>query len=102
TGEVTFKAAPNFEAPADADGNNVYDLVVTASDGTLSTDRSVAITVTNVNDNAPVFSSGTTASFAENGTGVAYDANATDADNLGALTYALSGTDAALFDINAS
>ncbi|RWK04170.1 cadherin domain-containing protein, partial [Mesorhizobium sp.] len=102
TGEVTFKAAPNFEAPADSGGNNVYDLVVTASDGTLSTDRSVAITVTNVNDNAPVFSSGTTANFAENGTGVAYDANATDADNLGALTYALSGTDAALFDINAS
>ncbi|RWB92768.1 MAG: hypothetical protein EOQ57_35760, partial [Mesorhizobium sp.] len=53
TGEVTFKAAPNFEAPADADANNVYDLVVTASDGTLGTDRSVAITVTNVNDNAP-------------------------------------------------
>ena len=36
TGAVTFKAAPNFEAPADADGDNVYDIVVTASDGTNS------------------------------------------------------------------
>ncbi|MGN7808103.1 cadherin-like domain-containing protein, partial [Ensifer sp. 22521] len=58
TGVVTFKAAPNFEAPADGDGDNIYDIVVTASDGTLATDRAVAITVTNVNDNAPVFSSG--------------------------------------------
>ncbi|MGN7737061.1 cadherin domain-containing protein, partial [Ensifer sp. 22564] len=102
TGVVTFKAAPDFEAPADADGDNVYDIVVTASDGTLATDRAVAITVTNVNDNAPVFSSGATASFAENGTGVVYDADASDADNLGALSYSLSGTDSALFDIDAA
>jgi VCBS repeat-containing protein len=101
TGVVTFKTAPNFEAPGDAGANNVYDIVVTASDGAFSTDGSVAITVSNQNDNAPVFSSGASASFAENGTGVAYDANATDADNLGTLTYALVGTDAALFNINA-
>ena len=37
TGVVTFKAAPNFEAPGDAGGNNVYDVIVTASDGTNST-----------------------------------------------------------------
>ncbi|TIQ42908.1 MAG: calcium-binding protein, partial [Mesorhizobium sp.] len=54
TGEVTFKAAPNFEAPADADGNNVYDIVVTASDGTLSTDRTVAITVTDVSETSVI------------------------------------------------
>ncbi|RWA57771.1 MAG: calcium-binding protein, partial [Mesorhizobium sp.] len=44
-------AAPNFEAPADADGNNVYDIVVTASDGTLNSDRAVAISVINVTEN---------------------------------------------------
>ncbi|WP_192357609.1 beta strand repeat-containing protein [Mesorhizobium mediterraneum] len=102
TGVVTFKAAPDFEAAADAGGNNVYDIVVTASDGTLSTNRNVAITVTNQNDNAPVFSSGITASFAENATGTVYDADATDADNLGALTYSLSGADAALFNVDAA
>ena len=48
TGEVTFKNAPNFEAPADAGGNNVYDVVVTASDGTFSDTQDLAITVTNV------------------------------------------------------
>ncbi|MFN9095273.1 MAG: FG-GAP-like repeat-containing protein, partial [Alphaproteobacteria bacterium] len=48
TGAVTFKAAPNFEAPTDAGGNNVYDIIVTASDGTLSSSQNVAITVTDV------------------------------------------------------
>ena len=33
TGAVTFKAAPNYEAPDDAGGNNVYNITVTASDG---------------------------------------------------------------------
>ena len=34
TGAVTFKSSPNYEAPGDAGGNNVYDVNVTASDGT--------------------------------------------------------------------
>ena len=50
TGEVRFAAAPDFEAPADADGDNVYAIVVTASDGTNSVDQSVAITVTDEYD----------------------------------------------------
>lgn len=54
TGAVTFKSAPNFEAPADAGGNNVYDITVTASDGSLSSAaRAVAITVTDVDDTPP-------------------------------------------------
>ena len=49
TGAVTFKAAPNFEAPADAGANNVYDITVTASDGAnTSAAKAVAITVTDV------------------------------------------------------
>jgi hypothetical protein len=101
TGAVTFKVAPNFEAPTDSGSNNVYDIVVTASDGTNTANRNVAITVTNVNDNAPVFTSGTSVNFAENGTGTVYDANATDADG-NTITFSLSGTDAARFNINSS
>ena len=51
TGVVTFKTAPNFEAPADAGANNVYNIAVTASDGALTTAaQAVAITVNNVNE----------------------------------------------------
>ena len=50
TGAVTFLASPDFETPADAGGNNVYDIVIHASDGVNSEDtQAVAITVTDVN-----------------------------------------------------
>jgi Ca2+-binding RTX toxin-like protein len=49
TGAVTFKILPNFEAPADVGGNNVYDITVTASDSVLtSAPQAVVISVTDV------------------------------------------------------
>ncbi len=48
TREVRFVTQPDFEAPADAGGNNVYDISFTASDGTNTVTQNVAITVTNV------------------------------------------------------
>ena len=98
TGAVSFMVTPDFENPGDAGGNNVYDITVTASDGTNDTERFVVIRVTNVNDNAPVFTSPATASVVENQT-AAYTTMATDADG-DPLTYSLSGTDAALFTID--
>ena len=101
TGAVTFKSSPNYEAPADAGGNNVYDVNLTASDGTNTTTQDVAISVTNVNE-APIVTSAATASFAENGTGTVYTAAATDLDAGTTLTYSISGTDAAKFNINSA
>ena len=101
TGAVTFKTSPNYEAPGDAGSNNVYDVNVTASDGTTSATKAVAITVTNVNE-APTITSAATANFAENGSGTVYTAAATDPDAGSTLTYSISGTDAALFNINAT
>ena len=101
TGEVSFNEAPDVEAPSDANGDNVYDIIVTASDntgGTIDTNQAVAITVTGVNDNSPVFTSPATANVEEDQT-AAYTAVATDADG-DDLTYSLSGTDAALFTID--
>ena len=39
TGEVSFIEAPDFENPGDADRDNVYDIVVTASDGPNRTNQ---------------------------------------------------------------
>lgn len=51
TGALTFVAAPNFEAPADAGGDNVYDVIVQVSDGAGRTDtQSLQVTVTDVNE----------------------------------------------------
>jgi len=101
TGLVAFKSVPNFESPADAGANNVYDLIVSASDGSLSASKAVAITVTNVNE-APTISSAATSTFAENASGTAYTATATDPDAGTTLNYTIGGADAALFRINAS
>ena len=65
------------------------------------TTKAVAITVTNVNE-APTMTSAATASFAENGTGTVYTAAATDPDAGTTLTYSSTGTDAALFNIDAT
>jgi VCBS repeat-containing protein len=98
TGAVTFKTAPDFEGPTDAGPDNVYDLTVHASDGTNSTNRAVQIFVTDVAE-APVITSGSGASFAENASGQAYRITATGGQ--GPLTYSLVGTDAARFTVDA-
>ena len=50
-GVLTFKAAPDFEMPGDANGDNVYEIMVVATDSTGKTGtRDVTVKVTNVNE----------------------------------------------------
>ena len=46
-GVITFKTAPDFEAPTDGDVDNVYVLVAQVSDGTASASANFTVTVTN-------------------------------------------------------
>lgn len=55
-GTLRFLAAPDFEAPADADGDNVYSVILVASDGLSETRLDVAVTVTD-SDEAPLLTS---------------------------------------------
>jgi Ca2+-binding RTX toxin-like protein len=104
TGALAFITAPNFEAPADAGTNNVYDVVVQVSDGALSDTQTLAITVGNINE-APVITShggGDTAavSVAEN-TAAVTTVTASDPDAGQTLGFSIvGGADAALFTIN--
>ena len=41
-----FQAAPNFEAPTDANGDKVYVVIVQASDGGLTSLQAILVTVT--------------------------------------------------------
>ncbi len=47
TGVLTFITAPNLATPSDVGGDNVYDVVVQASDGTAADTQAIAVTVTN-------------------------------------------------------
>ncbi|KYG82210.1 NHL domain-containing protein [Roseivirga echinicomitans] len=99
-GVITFNTPPDFEAPLDANTDNAYVIEVGASDGVNQVNQTVTITVTDVDDTNPVFTSLITASFAENGTGVAYTAVATDTNT---LSYSLGAcNDENLFNINAA
>ena len=51
TGVLTFNRPPDYEAPTDSDRNNVYEVVVQATDdGTTTTPLDVTVTVTNLTD----------------------------------------------------
>ena len=49
-GALRFLSSPDFENPTDAGMDNVYNVIVTASKGSLSSTRAVAITVVNVDE----------------------------------------------------
>jgi hypothetical protein len=101
---VSWAANPNYEAPADADTDNVYDITIAFSDGTNDLGaQTTAITVTDVNDQAPAFTSSDTINVAEGATAVAtLAATDTDTADSGGLAYAIvtddpgSGTQFAL------
>jgi Ca2+-binding RTX toxin-like protein len=65
-GRLIFRAAPDYEAPADAGLNNVYDVVVRATDQTNPVTQTLAITVTNLVTESTV--KGTASSNTLNGT----------------------------------
>jgi len=48
TGALSFVSAPDFEAPADAGGDNVYDVQIGVSDGDVTTTADIAVTVADV------------------------------------------------------
>ena len=53
TGALSFVSSPNAESPTDVGANNVYDVIVQVSDGTLTDTQAIAVTVSDLNDNAP-------------------------------------------------
>ena len=108
TGTLSFIAGPDFEAPADAGGNNIYDVTVQVSDGLGGIDtQAIAVAVTDVNETPPntapeLGPAADQAQVAENTTLVrvldAIDPEA--AAGTQALSYEISGGgDAGLFDI---
>lgn len=99
-GNLSFKSAPDFENAKDAGKNNVYDVTVRVSDGSLFDTQALKIEITDLNDNKPVFTSSSKVKIAEN-TKLATTVKATDADAGTKLSYALAGgADQGLFTID--
>ena len=63
SGVLVFNTAPDYETKG-------YSAVVTASDGTNSTDQSIAITITDIDDAAPIITSNIVSSIDEGDSGL--------------------------------
>lgn len=50
TGQLGFKNPPNYESPADLDGNNLYELRLQVSDGKASVTQVISVYVEDEND----------------------------------------------------
>ena len=102
-GMLTFMNPPDYENPMDANTDNMYSVMVVASDGTNDGAMGVTVTVTDEDENvAPEFAEDTTTREVEENTpqgeniGGPIAAIAGDDDM---LTYTLGGADASSFTI---
>jgi hypothetical protein len=100
TGVVILTADPDFEEKSS------YSFEVTASDGSKTSEATtVTFSINNLNDNAPVITSGTTGTNLAENSGAAqaiYTIVATDEDAEASITYAIGGTDAGLLSVDSS
>jgi hypothetical protein len=100
-GQLSFALPPNFDSPSDLNFDNVYNVVVRATDSLGgSAAQTINVTVTPVNDNPPMFTSPDAVNVAENTTNV-LTVMAADADlPPQTLTYSIvGGEDQSKFNI---
>ena len=111
-GVLTFTQPPDYEDPADENGDNTYSFTITAYDTNPPSGRrpgrtsfSVRVTVADVNE-PPEFDSATaTREVPENtetGGNIGAPVTAADPDTGDTPAYTLGGTDATFFDIDTS
>ena len=88
-GVLSFRTGPNYEMPTDANRDNVYEVTVRASDGTLDADRMVTVSVNNVNEDPIIMADDISVSGQAS---VSYAEDRTDA----VATYTARGSNAAM------
>ena len=54
-GTLNFRRPPDYEAPSDADGDNVYEVSVNVTDGTNTSTAALTVTVTNAEESGTVY-----------------------------------------------
>ena len=99
SGILTLVSNLDFENPSDNDSDNIYTLTVTVSDSALSASVDFALTVQNVNDNAPVISNLPSNTDVSNGQTSVVTITVTDADN-DTAELSLSGVDSSALSIS--
>ena len=95
TAMISFNNSPDYEDPADADGDNIYELTLEASDGTYSVSRVLTVSVTNV-DELGTLTGEPSVVYAESRTDAVGTYEVTGGDG-SAIAWSLEGADAGQF-----
>ena len=100
-GVLEFGAPPDYEMPADAGVDNVYDVTVLASDGGGAAGHEVAVTVADVDEAATITSAtgSFVAGFDENAVGAVASFAAADPEGA-VIRWSLGGDDSDGFEIS--
>ena len=103
-GRFSFRedSAPDFDAPQDAGGNNVYNVTVQARDDTFnSATLDVVVTVTDHNENVEptITTRRPPSTYRENGTSTIYTFRASDPQQGTTISWSLTGSDSGDFTI---
>ena len=88
---LSFVSGPDFEAKASADRDNVYEVTIRASVGGETGERTVRVTVGNV-DEGPDVSGPSTRNFVENGKGAVATFTATDPEGATPIAWLVAPT----------
>ena len=101
--DLTTTEIFDFENPLDADGDNIYEVEITLSDGVIETIETLEFTILDAaeSENAPVITSVDTATVAEGVFGTEVLAlTATDADGETPFFFVSGGEDAGFFTVD--
>ena len=99
---LSFRMLPDFETPADANGDNVYEVTVRASDGASYEDRMVTVSVTNANEAPMIAELSGTIKYPENGESTVVTLMATDPERDTITWSRTGGAQANEFDTDVS
>ncbi len=88
SGVLVFNSATDYET------KSTYSVIVSATGEIATTDQNLTVSINNLNDNPPVFTSLASFSAAENQTTIG-TVTASDADNL-SLTFSITGSELAI------
>ena len=100
SGVLTFRNTPDYDRPADADRDNVYEVTVRGHDSRAYGNLNVTVTVTNINEHDPVVTGRTSHTVRENTDRAIYTYRATDADLNTEFAWTVEGDDGGDFAIN--
>ena len=97
TGALAFRNTPDYDRPADSDRDNMYEVTVRAHDSRAYGYLNVVVTVTNINEAAPVVTGRTSHSVRENTISAIHTYRATDPDLGDTIAWSTGGADGHLF-----